>query len=214
MKNTIYNLSIVLTCLLLSGGCNMINKAALLGEPERQQDPQAEKIKQLISQQKGTPRQSRQIASGFSLGRHNKTLNDYAQQLVMKLEPSLPLSGPIAVASFVEFDSNLVTTNMLGNQFAEALMIEMGNSGYPVADINAAKGVKRTAAGNFAFTRKQSVKNNGFCCVLSGNLIYEKAGVRVNAKLLSNENSQMLGASTLVIPYFVVQHLGYAKEKG
>jgi len=149
--------------------------------------------------------------SRFSARGHNKSLNDYAQQLVMELNTQQAVHKPIAVASFVEFDSALDKTNSIGNQLAEAVLIELGQMGYPTADINVSDSVRLQSNGNFAFSRQQSENAGNYCCVLSGNLIYEQGGVRVNAKLIDLKSKSILGASTLTIPYFVVEHLGYAQ---
>jgi TolB-like protein len=64
--------------------------------------------------------------------------------------------------------------------------------------------------GNLVFSRQHKKRLNDYCCVVSGNLIYEQGGVRVNAKLIDLETRRILGASSLTIPYFVIEHLGDA----
>lgn len=151
--------------------------------------------------------------SRFSAFRHDKSLNDYAQQLVMELNTQQAINKPVAVASFVDFDQSLRTTNSIGNQLAEAVLVELGQLGYPTADINADKNISMNARGNFVFSRAQKERMKDYCCVLSGNLIYEQSGVRVNAKLIDLDSRRILGASTLTIPYFVIDHLGYAHSE-
>ena len=144
---------------------------------------------------------------------HNKQLNDYAQQMLLNFKINQELTGSIAVTSFVEFDQTLTKTNILGNQLAEAFLIEMRQAGYTVADVNVLGGVTVNNYGNFAFTRQDDYLQDDFCCVLSGNLIYQSNGVRVNSKLFNINTKQLIAASSLVIPYFVIEHLGHAQPR-
>lgn len=151
--------------------------------------------------------------SRFSTFQHNKSLNDYAQQLVMQLNTQQAINKPVAVASFVDFDQSLQKTNSIGNQLAEAVLVELGQLGYPTAEINIEKSIRVNNRGNFIFSRDQKDRAGDYCCVLSGNLIYEQSGIRVNAKLVDLDSRRILGASTLTIPYFVVEHLGYVHSE-
>jgi TolB-like protein len=144
---------------------------------------------------------------------HNKQLNDYAQQMVLNFKINKELPGSIAVTSFVEFDQTLTKTNNLGNQLAEAFLIEMRQAGYTVEDINALGGVVVNHYGNFSFSRQEDFLQDNFCCVLSGNLIYQSNGVLVNSKLFNIDTKNLIAASSLVIPYFVIEHLGQAQPR-
>ena len=138
---------------------------------------------------------------------HNN-LNDYVEQMIMDFQFNGPFSSPIAIASFVEFDETLTKTNSLGNQLAEAFLIEMTQAGYPVADINASGWIVMNANGGFVFTRQQEEGFDDICCALSGNLIYQSNGVLVNSKVFDIQTKRILAASSAVIPYFVIEHLG------
>jgi TolB-like protein len=144
----------------------------------------------------------------FTPQNSRKNLNDYVQQMIMDFQLNGPFSHPIAIASFVEFDETLTKTNSLGNQLAEAFLIEMSQAGYPVADINASGQILINADGSFAFTRQQQKHFNNLCCALSGNIIYQSDGVRVNSRVFDIQTKRIFAASSLVIPYFVVEHLG------
>lgn len=146
--------------------------------------------------------------SFFAPRNNHKKLNDYVQQMIMDFQLDGPFSNPIAIASFVEFDETLTKTNSLGNQLAEAFLIEMSQAGYPVADINASGGILINADGSFAFTRQQQKQFNNLCCALSGNLVYQSNGVLVNSKVFDIQTKRIYAASSLVIPYFVIEHLG------
>ena len=94
----------------------------------------------------------------YSPVRHNKFVKDYVQQMIMNLNVQKSLRGPIAVASFVEFDDTLQTTHSLGNQIAEAALIEMNQLGYLMADVNLGDTFTINKEGNFVFSRNLDKK--------------------------------------------------------
>jgi TolB-like protein len=143
---------------------------------------------------------------------HNKSLNDYAQQMIMNLNINQDVNGPIAVTSFVEFDQTLTRTNILGNQLAEAFLIEMRQAGYTVKDVNILGEVDVNNYGSFSFSREEYFIDDNLCCVLSGYLIYQGNGVQVNGKLFNINTKKLIAASSLVIPYFVIEHLGQVQR--
>lgn len=144
----------------------------------------------------------------FTPRNNRSNLNDYVEQIIMDFQFKGPFSSPIAVASFVEFDGTLTKTNSLGNQLAETFLIELTQAGYPVIDINASSWINMNANGGFVFTRQQEDEYDNICCALSGNLIYQSNGVRVNTKLFDMKTKTVLAAASRVVPYFVIEHLG------
>ncbi|NVK54233.1 MAG: hypothetical protein HWE26_01350 [Alteromonadaceae bacterium] len=144
---------------------------------------------------------------------HNKVLSDYAEQIVMQLKLQGQFDKPIAVASYVEFDNNLKTTNGLGNQLAEAVLIEMSNMGYPMMDITTSNSILMNDSGSFAFNRDSSKFADDICCVLSGNLIYERRGVKVNTKLLELQSKRVLASNSQLIPYFIAEEFGRLRAR-
>jgi TolB-like protein len=146
---------------------------------------------------------------------HHKSLNDYAQQMLLDFElNSNAFYKPIAITSFVEFDNRLTSTNSLGNQFAEALAIEMVKEGYPIAELNSSGMVLINEEGNFILTRlTQVIADDELCCALSGNMIYQTNGVRINSKLFDIKTQKIISATSLVIPYFVIENYGIAVNR-
>ncbi|MBO1254399.1 hypothetical protein J3L16_01725 [Alteromonas sp. 5E99-2] len=136
--------------------------------------------------------------------KHYKKLNDYANQIILQLNMQAHKSKSIVVASYVELDSTLNNTNIIGNQLAEALLVELSQVGFHVVDLNTASQVSITERGTFAFTRDALAENTDYCCVMSGNLIYEPRGVRVNSKVFDTSSKKLLGANSILIPYFVL----------
>jgi TolB-like protein len=149
----------------------------------------------------------------FTPRNSNISLNDYVEQMVMDFRFNGPFNTPIAIASFVEFDETLTKTNSLGNQLSEAFLIKMTQAGYPVADINTSNWIVLNTNGSFVFTRQQEDDLDNICCALSGNLIYQSNGVRVNSKVFNMQTKRVIAASSTVIPYFVVEHLGQAQKQ-
>jgi len=149
----------------------------------------------------------------FNPRNNHNSLNDYVEQMIMDFQFNGPFDSPIAIASFVEFDETLTKTNSLGNQLAETFLIEMTQAGYPVTDINASGWIDINANGGFVFTRQQEDGFDDICCALSGNLIYQSNGVRVNSKVFDIQTKRILAASSAVIPYFLVEHLGQMQTR-
>ncbi|GGO73364.1 FlgO family outer membrane protein [Bowmanella pacifica] len=142
---------------------------------------------------------------------HHKRLADYVEQMVMglKINQQAVADKSIAVASFVEFDSTLTQTNMLGNQLAENFMQQLRKQGFSVTESKATGEVKITQNGDFAFSREAHQLPKGqSCCVLTGTMIYSPSGVEVNARLFELDSNKVLASAQGVIPYFVVRHLG------
>lgn len=140
--------------------------------------------------------------------KHFKKLNDYANQIVLQLNMQHHKNKPIVVASYVELDSTLNNTNIVGNQLAEALLVELSQVGFHVVDLNTASQVSINEKGTFAFTRDPLAQNTDYCCVMSGNFIYEPRGVRVNSKVFDTDSKKLLAANSVLIPYFVLDGIG------
>ncbi|MBT1065221.1 hypothetical protein KJY73_16645 [Bowmanella sp. Y26] len=142
---------------------------------------------------------------------HHKRLASYVEQMVMRLnidEQGLSKKN-IAVASFVDFDSTLTKTSMLGNQLAENFMQELRKQGFSVTESKSTGSIKVTVSGDIAYSRQaHEVPKVQSCCVLTGTIIYSPAGIEVNARLFDLRNNEVLASADGLIPYFVVSHLG------
>jgi TolB-like protein len=184
----------------------------LTGCASIQNTPQSPLSKRILAiSETPAPRSDIRDYSLFTPRNNHNNLNDYVEQMIMDFKFNSPFNTPIAIASFVEFDETLTKTNSLGNQLAEAFLIEMTQAGYPVADINASGWIVMNANGGFVFTRQQEEGFEDICCALSGNLIYQSNGVLVNSKVFDMQTKRVLAASSAVIPYFVVEHLGQSQ---
>lgn len=149
---------------------------------------------------------------GYSPASHKVTLASYAEQMVVSLfqNGGIPANGSIAVASFVDFDDSLRNTNVLGNQLAENLIIQLQKFGYNVSETKATKVLQIDDSGDYILSRDpRKVKTaNNFCCILTGTMIYAPSGIEVNARLFNTRNNMIIASSHTTIPYFVTKHLG------
>jgi len=151
-------------------------------------------------------------AAGYSPSRHNVKLSNYVEQLVIALQQDShkQIEGNVAVASFVNFDSSLRTTNAVGNQLAENFITQLQRFGYDVYDSKLTRAVSVTEQGDFVFSREARSlrRNRNLCCVLAGTMIYAPDGLEVNVRLMDLSTQAVLSTANTTIPYFVVEHLG------
>lgn len=142
----------------------------------------------------------------------HKSLADYAEQLAMKLVGNarqLSESTLVGVASFVELNSNLQTSSVTGNQLAEMFIVEMQQFGVSVVDYKLAESINVLPQGDFVFSRKarELADDLSLDYILSGTLIRNEKGVRVNARIVSTKNRAVVSSATLTIPHFVIDEL-------
>ncbi len=152
------------------------------------------------------------LMTGYQPDRTHKALNDYAAQLAMNLmssAKSLSSNERIGVASFVRLNRSLQETTVMGNQLAELLIAELQGAGVGIVDFKLAGGLTVTPQGDLAMTRSGEVLSRQLEMdhILTGTLIEEPRGVRVNARIVSVSNGQVVGSSTLLIPAFMVAQL-------
>ena len=142
----------------------------------------------------------------------HKSLSDYAEQLTMKLMNNghkLTLDSLVGVTTFVNFDQSLKNSSALGNQLAELLISELQTLGVAVADFKTLDQISVNRSGDFVFSREaqQLSANMAMSYVLSGTLIRNEKGVKVNARIIDVQSKQVVSAASLFIPDFVVQAL-------
>jgi len=147
----------------------------------------------------------------------HKQISHYVEQMAMKMvnNKSLQINAPIAVASFVQFDSTLNRTNILGNQIAESFIVELQQYHLPVVDYKLTGAIRITTKGDFAFSRdvKQLAQDQSIGYVLSGTLTRAKGGVVVNARIIGLTSKVVVASSSAFIPGFVLNAL-YAPPEG
>ncbi len=142
----------------------------------------------------------------------NKQLADYAAQMTMQLVETFhyfPTESRIAVASFVDLDSELNRTNIIGNQLAEAFIHQLQQFGLQVVDFKTTRDIQITANGDFVFSRDHRKLDmlQQIDYVLSGTLVFTPRGILVNARVINFHSKVVAASSQLLIPHFVISSL-------
>jgi TolB-like protein len=147
----------------------------------------------------------------YSPNQHHKQLNDYVDQLALSLSDTMLVSEEptIAVTSFVELNQSLQSTNQLGNQLSEGLMLALQRFGFLTVDFKVMDNVKIASSGDYSFSRALPELNNRLSAdhVLSGSLIYREQGVEIQARVVNLKNKSLAASARTVIPYYVLQHI-------
>jgi len=148
----------------------------------------------------------------------HKLLSDYTEQLTMKLVENMRYvtdKSPVAVASFVDLDNNLNTTNIFGNQLAESFITELQEFGLSVVDYKNTGKIEVTPTGDYNFSRNDhDLKGKTHIeYVLSGTLTYNNRGVIVNARLIGIDTNIVVASAKGFIPNFVVESLHNGRYK-
>lgn len=150
------------------------------------------------------------LHSGFSPSMTHKRLNDYAEQLAMLLMGNargLTEEDLVGVASFVRFNRSLEDTTIVGNQLSEYLMGELQSFGLSVIDFKLANNIAVTPYGDLALSRDGTklAKSLSMDHIVTGTMIEDRRGVRINARIIAVDNQQLVASANLYIPAFMVQ---------
>ncbi|SHG74619.1 hypothetical protein SAMN05216361_2971 [Marisediminitalea aggregata] len=142
----------------------------------------------------------------------HKLLGDYAEQITMKLVENMryvTVNTPVAVASFVDLDSSLGRTNILGNQLAESFITELQEFGVPVVDFKTTGVIHVGDSGDFVFSRKlgELARNPHIKYILSGTMTYNDRGVILNVRMVDINSKVVVASSKGFVPQFIVESL-------
>ncbi|EIW90233.1 hypothetical protein AGRI_00140 [Alishewanella agri BL06] len=142
----------------------------------------------------------------------NKQLNDYVAQMAMQLVETFhlfPVESRVAVASFVDLDSELNRTNIIGNQLAEAFIHQFQQFGISVVDFKTTRDIQVTPGGDFVFSRNHTQLDmlQQIDYVLSGTMVFTPRGIMVNARVINFRTKVVAASSQQLIPHFVVSSL-------
>ncbi|CAM5207098.1 FlgO family outer membrane protein [Alishewanella longhuensis] len=142
----------------------------------------------------------------------NKQLNDYVAQMAMQLVETFhyfPVESRVAVASFVDLDSELNRTNVVGNQLAEAFIHQLQQFGVNVVDFKTTRDIQVTANGDFVFSRNHSQLDalQQIDYVLSGTMVFGPRGIMINARVINFRTKVVAASSQQLIPHFVISSL-------
>ncbi len=142
----------------------------------------------------------------------HKGLADYAEQLAMQLVDNargLTSQSLVGVTSFVNFDSTLQNADVLGNQLAELFIGEIQQFGVSVVDFKTTNTILVQPSGDYIFSRDtyELADEMGMDYVLSGTLIRNEKGVRINARIIALDNRRVMSTASVIVPHFVVEEL-------
>ncbi|QPG06679.1 hypothetical protein IT774_05885 [Salinimonas marina] len=157
------------------------------------------------------------LPSGFRASLTHKPLHDYADQLAMQLmahTPSLD-DANIGVASFVRLNQSLQETTVLGNQLSEYLMAVLQDYGVSVVEYKLAPSLFVTPHGDIALTRDSRLLKTTAAIdhVLTGTMVETPRGVQINARIVTLKTGQLVAASSLQIPAFMVTSLNHPQAE-
>lgn len=141
---------------------------------------------------------------------NTKLLSEYVEQMAMGLMDSFQAYAPvtkIAVTSFVDLNSNLQSTNMLGNQISESFIHEVQQYGIPVVDFKVMQYIEVNNRGDFVFSRNNQKLAESLEAdyILSGTLVYTASGVVVNARIVNMSSKVIIASTKGLIPTFIVE---------
>jgi TolB-like protein len=138
----------------------------------------------------------------------HKRIGNYTSKLAYDLLKNLRgtvLDTPIAVSSFVEFNSNSNNSSKLAMLISENLLGQLQNQHIPVVDIRLMDELQINNKGIFAFNRdmegyfySESVKY-----VLAGYLTQHNHGLIINARIIQFDNKQVVSSATTLVPHYV-----------
>lgn len=142
----------------------------------------------------------------------HKLLSDYTEQITMKLVENMryvTVNTPVAVASFVNLDSGLNQTNLLGNQLAESFITELQTFGIPVFDVKTSDVIHVGAQGDFVFSRdiRELNLNPGIKYVLSGTMTYNDRGTILNVRMVDLHSKRVVASTKGFLPHFITESI-------
>jgi TolB-like protein len=148
----------------------------------------------------------------FSTDLHFNRLGEYTEQMAAELQKDvqgMPVDQPIVVASFVNLDSSLQTTNTLGIQLAESFINDLQQIGMPVSDHKLMGVLNINDKGDFAFSRDmgQLYNNVNIGYVLTGTMLKNSRGMFVNARLINFKTNAVAASTSKFLPNIVIDNL-------
>lgn len=141
-----------------------------------------------------------------------KHVGDYvrnmAQDLVSNME-YVTERTPVAVTHFSLIDSDLKTTNLLGQQMAESFAHEFHKFRMPVVEFKATQSITVSDTGDYVLSRDFLDLRNGtpIQYVLTGTMTKHQGGYLVNARMLGMKSNVIVASAQSFIPYYIVDAL-------
>lgn len=141
-----------------------------------------------------------------------KNINHYVRGLMHQLVDNIKYvdeSTPLAVTSFVLLDSNLQTTNLVGNQIAESFVHEVHKFGLPVLDFKTTDFFRISNDGDYIFSRDYMELRTDLPIdyVLTGTLTKHQKGYLVNARIIGIRSKAVVASAQGLVPDYAIKSL-------
>ncbi|MFT7005708.1 MAG: TolB-like protein [Colwellia sp.] len=132
-------------------------------------------------------------------------IKKYTDRIAFELSKQLKVSNltGVAVASYVDLDDNLTSSNALGNKLAEALIMSLDEFGFNLIELHLSGSITTNQQGTFVFDRE---KHNGLqpSFVIAGIISYQKNAITLNTRLMNTSDSTILATNALSVPNFIM----------
>ncbi|MCW8092578.1 FlgO family outer membrane protein [Alteromonas sp. ASW11-130] len=158
------------------------------------------------------PRLYSNVQSSYKGRPLTKHIGDYvknmAQDLISNME-YVSEKTPVAVTHFALLDSNLKSTNLLGQQMAESFIHELHKFRIPVLDFKTTDYIRITEHGDFALSRDYLELNSSLPIeyVLTGTMTRHQGGMLVNARIIGMDSHAVVASAQMMVPFYVVDAL-------
>ena len=140
------------------------------------------------------------------------TINQHAHEIMRELVSNLQYVNaqtPMAIASFSFLDSDLSTSDIVGQQLSESLIHEVHKFGIPVIDFKATNYIRITPNGDYLLT-KDYLDLEGelpIKYVLTGTITKKLSGYLINARVIGIESKAVVATAQNFLPSELVDSL-------
>ncbi len=141
-----------------------------------------------------------------------KHIGDYVKNMAQDLINNMEYVNektPVAVTHFALLDSDLKSTNLLGQQMAESFVHELHKFRVPVLDFKTTDYIRITEKGDFVLSRDYLELNSALPIeyVLTGTMTRHQGGMLVNARIIGLDSHAVVASAQMMVPFYVVDAL-------
>ena len=172
-----------------------------------QQGPQVDAFGSIVKP--GVMSHSSGVYKAMPLTKHvGDYVRNMAQDLVANME-YVTERTPVAVTHFSLIDSDLKSTNLLGQQMAESFAHEFHKFRMPVVEFKGTQFITVTETGDYVLSRDfLDLKNSTpIQYVLTGTMTKHQGGYLVNARMLGMQSNVIVASAQSFIPYYIADAL-------
>ncbi|NMH61296.1 FlgO family outer membrane protein [Alteromonas ponticola] len=160
----------------------------------------------------GQPRLYSNMQNSYKGRPLNKHIGDYVKNMTQDLISNMEYVSektPVAVTHFALLDSDLQSTNLLGQQMAESFVHELHKFRIPVLDFKTTDYIRITDRGDFALSRDYLELNSSLPIeyVLTGTMTRHQGGMLVNARIIGMDSRAVVASAQMMVPFYVVDAL-------